>query len=74
MTALDKIIDHLNSNQGHAFCDDCLSAILSITPRQQVQQKTFKLAKKSRYQREAMRCARCGEVNKLAVRQKLALA
>jgi anaerobic selenocysteine-containing dehydrogenase len=30
---------------GRAFCDDCLSSILKVRPRQQIQQKTSKLAK-----------------------------
>ena len=45
MTALERIVTHLHENQGHAFCDDCLSELLSINPRQAVQQKTFKLGK-----------------------------
>jgi hypothetical protein len=72
MTATDKIVEHLRANQGRAFCDDCLSAILAITPRQQVQQKTFGLAENPRYQRIEMRCSRCGELNKLAIQMKLA--
>jgi hypothetical protein len=71
MTASDRIVEHLSLNQGRPFCDDCLAAILAIHPRQQVQQKTFKLAKDPRYQRAAMRCSRCGEI-KLAIRMKLA--
>jgi hypothetical protein len=40
MTAVEKIKDFLRQNAGQACCDDCLSALLKIKPRQQVQQKT----------------------------------
>jgi len=39
MTAIEKIEDLLRRNPGRAYCDDCLSTVLNIRPRQQVQQK-----------------------------------
>jgi hypothetical protein len=74
MTALERISSHLNTNQGRAFCDDCLSKILSIRPRQAIQQKTFKLAKDARYERATVVCSGCRETNKLAIRKRLAAA
>ena len=74
MTALERIIAHLHENQGRAYCDDCLSKILSITPRQAVQQKTFKLANDYRYERGLIVCSGCRETNKLSIRKRLALA
>ena len=40
MTALERIIAYLHENQGRAFCDDCLSKILSVTPRQAQRQRS----------------------------------
>jgi hypothetical protein len=74
MTALERIKTHLNANQGLAFCDDCLSSLLSIRPRQAVQQKTYKLAQDWPYERRAFPCSGCGEKNRLAIRKQLALA
>jgi hypothetical protein len=74
MTALERITTHLHGNQGRAFCDDCLSKILSIRPRQAVQQKTYRLAKDARYERGLVICAGCRETNKLSIRKRLALA
>jgi hypothetical protein len=74
MTALERIIAHLRGNKGRAFCDDCLSKILSIRPRQAVQQKTYRLAKDARYERALIVCAGCRETNKLSIRKRLTLA
>ena len=74
MTALERITNHLHGNQDRAFCDDCLSKILSIRPRQAVQQKTYRLAKHARYERALIVCAGCRETNKLSIRKRLALA
>jgi hypothetical protein len=73
MTALENIEDHLRRNLGSAYCDDCLSDILNIRPRQQVQQKTSSLAKDNRFWRGLRRCARCGEDNKLVICVRLAM-
>jgi hypothetical protein len=73
MTALEKIEDYLRSNPGRPYCDDCLSTVLEIKPRQQVQQKTSQLAKDNRFWRGPGRCARCGD-DKLVIRSRLALA
>jgi hypothetical protein len=74
MTALERITAHLNGNQGGGFCDDCLSKILSIRPRQAVQQKTYRLAKDARYERGLTMCAGCKGTNKLSIRKRPALA
>jgi hypothetical protein len=47
MTASEKIESFLTGHAGAAYCDDCLSSVLDIHPRQQVQQKTSHLAKAS---------------------------
>jgi hypothetical protein len=74
MTALDRIVDFLQSQQGRAFCDDCLSTELRIRPRQAVQSKTSVLASDPRYRRTQMLCSRCRETKKLATRKQLAVA
>jgi hypothetical protein len=71
MTALERITTHLHGNQGRAFCDDCLSKILSIRPRKAVQQKTCRLAKDARYERGSIMCAGCRDTNKLSIRKRL---
>jgi hypothetical protein len=74
LTALDRIIAHLHENQGRAYCDDCLSKILSITLRQAVQQKTFKLANDNRYERGLIVCSGCSRDQQIEHTQRLALA
>ncbi len=59
MTAVAKIETFLRDHPGSAYCDDCLSEVLDIRPRQQVQQKTSKLAGNNRYWRQSSECARC---------------
>ena len=73
MTAMQRIEAFLKENAGRAYCDDCLSKALNIQPRNQVQQKTYSLAKDNRYWRGYRRCARCGEENKLVICVRLAL-
>jgi RNase P subunit RPR2 len=74
MTALERITNHLHGNQDRAFCDDCLSKILSIRPRQAVQQKTYRLARDARYERVLITCAGCKKTNKFSIRKRLTLA
>lgn len=59
MTAIETIRKFLNENPTQAYCDDCLSALLKIKPRQTVQQKTSALAKIYPFHRFSGRCARC---------------
>lgn len=72
MTALEKIANFLRENSGSAYCDDCLSDILDIRPRQQVQQKTSQFAQDSRYWRQSGVCARCRET-RIVIRLRMAL-
>ena len=72
MTAIKKIESFLRTNPGSAYCDDCLSEILDIRPRQQVQQKTSQLARYNRYWRQSCVCARCHEV-RIVIRLRMAL-
>jgi hypothetical protein len=65
MTALEKIEDLLRRDPGRAYCDDCLSTVLNIKPRQQVQQKTSSQAKDTRFWRGQGICGRCGEEKKV---------
>ena len=62
MTAEDKIEALLVRNAGFAYCDDCLSEVLDIHPRQQVNQKTNNLAKRGRFRREKGECKHCKHV------------
>jgi hypothetical protein len=43
MSAEQKVHDFLVAHRGQSYCDDCLSTILAIKPRQ-IQQKTSALA------------------------------
>jgi hypothetical protein len=70
MTALERIEAFLNQNAGHAFCDDCLSVLLRIRPRQQVQQKTSQLARDNRFWRQRGPCAEHGNDEKIVIRMR----
>jgi hypothetical protein len=72
MTALEKIQDFLRRDPSRAHCDDCLSTVLNIKPRQQVQQKTSSLANDNRFWRGQGICGRCGDEKKV-IRIRLAL-
>jgi hypothetical protein len=68
MTAMEKIRDFLDRNAGRAYCDDCLSRLLNIRPRQQVQQKTSRLALDNRYWRQCGPCHGHGRDNQVVIR------
>jgi hypothetical protein len=67
MTAQRKIEDFLRQNPDRAFCDDCLSQTLDIYPRQQVQHKTYRLARDSRFVRQRGYCHNHGRDNKKVI-------
>ncbi len=63
MTNEQKIIDYL-SDEGHrdnGYCDDCLSNVLKIKPRQTVNQICRRLKKNGRLTRIKTKCALCGK-------------
>ncbi len=66
MSSLQKVGEYLRMYAGQQYCDDCLSAALQIKPRQQVQQKTAKLATISGYRRAPGICCRC-RANRLVI-------
>jgi hypothetical protein len=70
VTALERIEAFLRQNTGRAYCDDCLSALLHITPRQQVQQKTSQLARDNRFWRQRGPCAEHGNDEKIVIRMR----
>jgi hypothetical protein len=59
MTAIDEIEAFLVRGAGESFCDDCMSALLGIHPRQQVNQKTNMLAQSGRFERRKGECQHC---------------
>jgi hypothetical protein len=67
MTALEKIESFLFQNAGRAYCDDCLSKFSGIHPGQQVQLKTSRLAKDSRFRRQIGFCAKHGRDEKYVI-------
>ena len=67
MTAIDEIEAFLKRT-ARAYCDDCLSELLHIHPRQQVNQKTNMLAKNAMFVRYNGECAHRGHMrNKLVI-------
>jgi len=72
MTAKEKIEVFLRERAGSAYCDDCLSEMLDIRPRQQVQQKTSELSKDNRYWRQSGRCSVCRKT-RIVIQLRLAL-
>jgi len=63
MTNEETILSLLR--RGKSLCDDCISAVTAITPRQQVNQICRRLAARGAIQRRRELCDRCGERNKL---------
>jgi hypothetical protein len=66
MTAFETIRQFLRDNPMKVYCDDCLSSLLKIRPRQAVQQKTTVLGKTYPFRRASGRCAHCNKI-KLAI-------
>jgi hypothetical protein len=60
MTNADRIVQFLKQN-GHAWCDDCLSDKTEVTHRQQIYQLGSQLAKNGVIFRDKGRCAGCGK-------------
>jgi hypothetical protein len=59
MTAERRIRDYLTTYAGRQYCDDCLSSVLQIKPRQQVHQKTSALGNEPLFRRTPGICTRC---------------
>ena len=59
MSTLEKIRAYLSDRPMSVFCDDCLSKLLKIEPRQTIQQKTSALGKTFPFQRRSGRCSLC---------------
>lgn len=59
MTVRQRLGDYLFANPNIPFCDDCLSSIVQIKPRQQVQHSTSVLGKHLPFQRCHGVCNRC---------------
>lgn len=58
MTNAERILGHLQALSG-AVCDDCLSDILKIRPRQQVNHRARDLYKMGKIDRRRTTCSRC---------------
>ena len=67
MTVMHKIEAWLVGQPGRRYCDDCISKLLSVKPRQQVQQKTSRLAEKRELDRRISHCSQCKRDDKLAI-------
>jgi len=64
VTNEQKIIDYL-SDEGHrdnGYCDDCLSNVLKIKPRQQVNQICQNLKEEGKISRIKTSCSICKKV------------
>jgi hypothetical protein len=56
----DRVLSFLRT-EAKSFCDDCLSEVLNVRPRQQVNQITRALASHRDIQRVRGVCSRCGD-------------
>ena len=48
-------------SKNNKYCDDCLSEVLDIKPRQQINQICRNLEKDGGYQRKVGQCANCSK-------------
>ena len=62
MTNTDKIIKCLADNGNQPLCDDCLSSLTKIEPRQAVNQICNKLRLKGRIKRRQSACSSCSDI------------
>lgn len=60
MTNTEKIQKFLKSTSD-IYCDDCLSEVLNIQPRQQVNQICNKFKKQGDIKREVKQCSYCSK-------------
>ncbi|MEM5009295.1 hypothetical protein WKH57_01110 [Niallia taxi] len=61
MTNTEVVLKHIIMNPSQFYCDDCLSEILSITPRQQINQICRKLEKGNTLIRVVDQCSNCSK-------------
>lgn len=59
MSNFMKILDFLRNNEDRQYCDDCLSELLGIHPRQQVNQICNKLSNMGYIFRDRSTCSMC---------------
>ncbi len=58
----ERIAVYLKKRKSQSYCDDCLSDLMNIRPRQQVQQKTSALAREGGFRRKKNHCHRCQKI------------
>lgn len=54
--------------KGNKYCDDCLSEVLDIKPRQQINQIVRKLEKENGYNRDIRQCYNCSKDKKVTIK------
>ena len=59
MNNKDKILKYIAMHHSFYLCDDCLSKVLGINPRQQVNQICRKLMVNNEIVREIGKCSNC---------------
>lgn len=59
MTNAEIVLNFVSNN--NRYCDDCLSEILRITPRQQINQICRKLSSSKTIMRETKQCVNCSK-------------
>jgi reverse gyrase len=68
MTNSEIVLNFIKDHRTHSYCDDCLSDVLHIHPRQQINQICNNLKNSKVLERNKERCHYCSEhkmVNKL---------
>ncbi|MEK4824580.1 hypothetical protein NSS71_08475 [Niallia sp. FSL W8-0951] len=61
MSNIESVLNFITKNPSQYYCDDCLSEVLSITPRQQINQICRKLEKGNTLIREVDQCSNCSK-------------
>ena len=58
----DAVKDFLNQKNGKGYCDDCLSDVLKIRPRQTINQLCRHLQDEHKISRIKAECNQCGKL------------
>ena len=61
MSNRDKIMNYLRTKKEEKYCDDCLSSILKIYPRQQINQICRNLSDRGYIRRKKGLCSNCSK-------------
>lgn len=66
MTNIDTVASFIK--KGYSYCDDCLSEVLDIKPRQQINKICRQFEKEGSVSRSKSKCGKCSAVKLVTIK------